>query len=183
MQYYWRIWLWKDGKKSTELTEYMTVPFFYEGCLNQTINTAEVILDCMPIETKKAFPPKTKFRIERYTTADFSDDPKIFDLVVQDDNVEEYVGCPEICCHRIDLISPSVIAQGMHVDNISLTYELQDATLNYKTTKSDNTKLKDKEALGVANGGAGTQATRETESFTWPTILEGGGIGGGTVIV
>ncbi|MBQ8749429.1 MAG: hypothetical protein IJZ29_03065 [Clostridia bacterium] len=178
MQYYWRIWLWKDGKKSTELTEFMTVPFFHEGCLNQTINTAEVILDCMAIETKKAFPPKTKFRIERYTTQDFSDIPKIFDLVVQDDNVEEYVGCPEICCHRIDLISPSVIAQGMHVDNISLTYELQDATLNYKTTRSDNTPV----SVSIVNGGS-EQPIRETEAFTWPVRLEGGGIGGGTVIV
>ena len=178
MQYYWRIWLWENGAKSEELTKYMVVPFFHEGCLNQTINTAEVILDCMPIETKKAFPPKTKFRVERYTTSDFSDSPKIFDLVVQDDNVEEYVGCPEICCHRIDMISPSVAAQGMHVDNISLTYELQDATLNYKTTRSDNTRV----AVSINNGGS-QQPERQTDSFSWPVIMEGGGIGGGTVIV
>lgn len=178
MQYYWRIWLWKNGTKAEELTQYMVVPFFHEGCLNQTINTAEVILDCMPIESKKAFPPKTKFRVERYTTSDFSDSPKIFDLMVQDDNVEEYVGCPEICCHRIDMISPSVAAQGMHVDNISLTYELQDATLNYKTTRSDNTPV----SVSINNGGS-SQAGHSNESFSWPDILEGGGIGGGTVIV
>lgn len=178
MQYYWRIWLWENGAKAEELTQYMVVPFFHEGCLNQTINTAEVILDCMPIESKKAFPPKTKFRVERYTTADFSDSPKIFDLMVQDDNVEEYVGCPEICCHRIDMISPSVAAQGMHVDNISLTYELQDATLNYKTTRSDNTPV----SVSINNGGS-SQAGHSNESFSWPVILEGGGIGGGTVIV
>lgn len=178
MQYYWRIWLWENGAKAEELTQYMVVPFFHEGCLNQTINTAEVILDCMPIESKKAFPPKTKFRVERYTTADFSDSPKIFDLMVQDDNVEEYVGCPEICCHRIDMISPSVAAQGMHVDNISLTYELQDATLNYKTTRSDNTPV----SVSINNGGS-SQAGHSNESFSWPDILEGGGIGGGTVIV
>ena len=169
MKYYWRIWLWKNGGKSTELTQYMVAPFFHEGCLNQTLNTAEVVLDCMPIETKKAFPPKTKFRIERYENSDFSDEPKTFDFAVQDDNVEEYVGCPEICCHRIDLISPSFDAQGMLVDNISLTYELQDATLNYKTTRSDNTPV----AVSVLNGGS-SQPLRETQSFTFPTQLIGG---------
>ena len=35
--------------------------------------------------------------------------------------------------HRISLIEASAIAQGMHVDNIALTYELKDVTLNYKT--------------------------------------------------
>ncbi|MBR2385663.1 hypothetical protein IKA92_00015 [bacterium] len=166
MKYYWRIWLWEGGGKSTEYTKYMLVPFFHEGCLNQTINTAEVILDCMPIETKKAFPPKTKFRIERYETPDFSDEPKTFDLEVQDDNVEEYVGCPEICCHRVDLISPSVDAQGMHVDNIALTYELQDATLNYKTTRSDNTPV----AVTTLNGG-NQQPLRQTDSFSFPVQI------------
>lgn len=181
MEYYWKVWLWKNGAKSTEYTNYMVVPFFYEGCLNQTINTAELVLDCMPIETKKAFPPKTKFRVERYTTKDFSDEPKIFDLVVQDDNVEEYAGCPEICCHRIEMIAPSVVAQGMHVDNIALTYELQDATLNYKTTKSDNTTLEDVGAVNPLNGGH-SQHIRETDSFTHDSVVEGFDGGGNTVI-
>lgn len=179
MKYYWKIWLWKNGAKLTEFTDYMVVPFFHEGCLNQTINTAEVILDCVPIEIKK-FPPKTRFRVERYTTKDFTDEPKIFDLEVQEDNVEEYVGCPEICCHRIEMISPSVDSQGMHVDNIALTYELQDATLNYKTTKSDNTTLGDAGAINPVNGGH-SQPLRVTESFTFPTTLEGG-IGDGSYV-
>lgn len=168
MKYFYKIWLWKNGAKAQEYTDYMIMPFFHEGCLNQTINTGEVILDCMPIETKKAFPPKTKFRVERYKTQDFSDEPKIYDLVVQADNVEEYASCPEICCHRIEMISPSVVAQGMHVDNIALTYELQDATLNYKTTKSSNSKVS-----VSAIGGGHSQALRQTDSFTFPTVMEG----------
>lgn len=178
MKYYWKTWLWKNGAKADDLTEFMIVPFFHEGCLNQTINTAELILDCMPIETKKAFPSKTKIRIERYTTPNFTDIPKTYDFFVQDDNVEEYVGCPDICCHRIELISPSVAAQGMHVDNISLTYELQDATLNYKTTRSDNSKV----SVSVVNGGS-SQAIRQTDSFSWPVIMEGGIGDGGLIMV
>lgn len=180
MQYYWKIWLWKDGKKSTEYTDYLIAPFFHEGCLNQTINTAEVVLDCMSIETKKAFPPKTKFRVERYTTKDCSDEPKIFDLMVQEDNVEEYVSCPEICCHRIEMISPSVVAQGMHVDNIALTYELQDATLNYKTTKSDNNTIQDVGGLNPINGGH-PQPLRQSDALTATTVIEGGSGGTGVI--
>lgn len=176
MQYYWKIWLWENGAKSTEYTNYLVAPFFHEECLNQTLNTAEAVLDSMSIATKKAFPPKTKFRVERYLRADYSDEPKIFDYVVQDDNVEEYVGCPEICCHRIELISPSVVAQGMHVDNISLTYELQDITLNYKTTRSDNTPV----AVSNVSGGYPTPI-RQTDSFTFPIIFIDGGGGGGVI--
>ena len=180
MQYYWKIWLWKDGKKSTEYTDYLIAPFFHEGCLNQTINTAEVVLDCMSIETKKAFPPKTKFRVERYTTKDCSDEPKIFDLMVQEDNVEEYVSCPEICCHRIEMISPSVVAQGMHVDNIALTYELQDATLNYKTPKSDNNTIQDVGGLNPINGGH-SQPLRQSDALTATPVIEGGSGGTGVI--
>ncbi len=176
MKYYYKVWKWENGAKSTEYTRHIIAPFFHEECLNQTLSTAEIVLDCMPIATKKAFPPKTKFRVERYLKADFSDEPKIFDYVVQNDNVEEYVGCPDICCHRIELISPSVTAQGMHVDNISLTYELQDATLNYKTTLSDESLV----ATSVLSNGYAT-AIRQTDSFSDIDITIGGGGGTGVV--
>ena len=91
----------------------------------------------MPIATRNAFPPKTKFRLERYTKEDYTDTPRKWDLVVEHDDVEEYEGCPDICTHRVNLIEASVIAQGMHVDNIALTYELQDVDLNYRTTLPD----------------------------------------------
>lgn len=134
--YNFKIWLWKNGHKHKEYTKYMVEPFFYEDRLDETLDTAEVILDSMPISEKTAFPPKTKFRIEMYSDGDENPIEK-YDMVVEHDDVEEYVNAPDICCHRIHLIEPSVIAQGMHVDNIALTYELQDVTLNYRTTKSD----------------------------------------------
>lgn len=162
MRYYWKVWLLENGSKSIEYTDYMVAPFFYEGCLNKTINTGELILDTMPISTKKAFPPKTRFLIERYVNKNFSDEPKVFDVIVDTDRVEEYVNCPEICCHRIDLISPSALAQSMHVDNISLTYELQDATLNYKTTVNDSSNV----SVSVVDGGY-SQNLRQTDAFNW----------------
>lgn len=136
MKYYWKAWRWENGEKSTELTKYLTVPIFIEPHLDETLGTGEIILDAVPTSNRLAFPPKSKIRIERYLTPDFTDTPLTFDFIVDSDQVEEYAGCPELCCHRIELIEPSAVAQGMHVDNISLTRELNDVDLNYKTTIS-----------------------------------------------
>lgn len=140
MKYFWKVWLWENGKKSTELTDFLTVPIYYEPHLDETLGTGEIILDTVPNSIER-FEAKTKLRLERYLTKDFSDDPKTFDFLVDSDQVEEYVGCPEFCCHRIQLIEPSVVAQGMHPDNISLTRELNDNDLNYKTTISSTDKV------------------------------------------
>lgn len=137
MIYYWRIFLWENGHKSTEYTNHVVAPIFLEDKLDETLDSGEVVLKAMPIATRNAFPPKTKFRLERYTKEDYTDTPRKWDLVVEHDDVEEYEGCPDICTHRVNLIEASVIAQGMHVDNIALTYELQDVDLNYRTTKED----------------------------------------------
>lgn len=141
MKYYWKIFKWEDGKKVDDLSKFLTLPIFLEPKIDGTLKTGEVILDEMPISTKKAFNPKTKIRIEKYMTNDFSDRPKVYDYVVDSDQVEEYVGCPNICCHRINLIDPSVITQNMLVDNIALTYEMQDVSLKYKTMKTRNDKV------------------------------------------
>ena len=135
--YYWRVFLWGNGHKSTEYTEYVVAPIFIEDKLDETLDSGELILKSMPIESRNAFPPKTKVRIERYTRADYTDEPRRWDMLVEHDDVEEYVGAPEICTHRINLIEVSAVAQGMHVDNIALTYELQDVDLNYRTTKEN----------------------------------------------
>lgn len=56
-------------------------------------------------------------------------------------------------CHRIHLIEPSVVCQGMHVDNIALTYELNDINLNYKTIREDNELIGTEYSI-KNNGGA-----------------------------
>ncbi len=140
--YTWKIFLWANGRKSTEYTSYLTAPVFIEDRLDETLDTGEIVLKSMPIDTKAAFSPKTKFRLERYA-ANCPNAPKTWDLVVDHDDVEEYEGCPDICTHRIFLIEASVVAQGMHVDNISLTYELKDVTLNYTTVQGITDTIKD----------------------------------------
>lgn len=151
--YHWRVFLWESGRKSTEYTQYVTAPIFLEDRLDETLDTGEIILKAMPIATRAPFPPKTKFRLERYLTENYIDTPKTWDMVVDHDDVEEYEGCAEICTHRIFLTEASVIAQGMHVDNIALTYELQDVTLNYKTVVGKSDTLVDKGAITIQNNG------------------------------
>lgn len=150
MKYYYKLFLWENGQKSTDLSNYLIAPIFFEDKLNEELDTGEIILDDMPVETKYAFPPKTKFRLERHLTDEQTDTSKIWDMIVEHDDVEEYVGVEGKCCHRISLIEVSAIMQGMHVDNIALTYELQDVSLNYKTYTQDTTRLND--LVSVING-------------------------------
>lgn len=160
MKYYWKAFLWEDGGKSTDLSEHLLVPVYHADRLNEVLDIGQIVLDDMPISTKKAFPPKTRIRIERYTTESCEDEPKKLDLLVEHDDVDEYVGNPDICCHRIYLQECSVITQGMHTDNFSLTYELQDVDLNYKTIRDDLTIVGDNCQSVI---GGYTQALRQTD--------------------
>jgi len=169
--YHWRVFLWVNGKKSTEYTDYCLAPIYFEDRLDETLDTGEIILEGMPIETKKAFPPKTKFRLERFNNEDYSGTPKTYDAIVEHDDVEELVGVEDICTHRIHLIEVSAVAQGMHVDNIALTYELQDVSLNYKTTQTSEDKaISDVSSTQPSDG----TAIRRTDSFSYPLFGVGG---------
>ena len=41
--YYWRVFLWQSGHKSTEYTAYLTAPIFIEDRLDETLDTGEKI--------------------------------------------------------------------------------------------------------------------------------------------
>lgn len=148
MKYYWSFFLWENGAKSEEYTDKLVAPIFYEEKLNEELDTAEVVLDKMDIATRSKFPPKTKFRLELRIDKDSETPYKKWDFIVDHDDVEQYTGEQNLCCHRLFLIEPSAIAQGMHVDNIALTYELQDVTLNYKTIRNPDDIIKIKSVPG-----------------------------------
>jgi hypothetical protein len=142
MKFIWKAFLWVNGQKGEDLTQYLAVPIFIEERLNDQLDTGQITLENHP--QQEAFQPKTKIRIERWTGGDVFDEDgnlmevtqpqRTFDMIVEKDEVESYVG-RDVSTHRIHLIEPSAIAQGMHIDNIALTHELQDVTLNYKTYK------------------------------------------------
>lgn len=181
MKYTYKIFLYKNRQKSTDFSKHLAIPIFLEDRLNEELDTGEIILDNMPISTKFDFPPKTKIRIERYVEYNLQ---KKWDMIVEHDDVEEYVGVPNLCCHRIHLIEPSAITQGMHIDNISLTYELQDVTLNYKTYNEDESILND--LVGVYPGGStlpNKQPKNPNEKLDYFTNIGGGQVSGGAIIV
>ena len=137
MQYMWKLSKWESGTNRTELTNYLAVPIFLELRCNGELSTGEVILETPTSEYPAAFPPKTKMTIERYIDGSLD---AYFDYLVDHDDVEDYAGCPELCCHRVYLIAPEAFSQGLHCDNFSLTYELNDVTLKYKTVVPSDTK-------------------------------------------
>ncbi|MCL2556593.1 MAG: hypothetical protein FWE03_06240 [Firmicutes bacterium] len=143
MRYEYKFYLWENGAKSTDYSSHIAQPLFTEDRLDETLNSGQVVLESMPLESKKPFPPKTKFRLEQLDGLAIDEDGneisedrrilKAWDFVVEHDDVEEEE-CR--CVHRVHLIEPSAVAQGMHCDNFALTYELQDVTMNYRTTQS-----------------------------------------------
>ena len=42
--YYWRVFLWENGHKSTEYTDYAVAPIFLEDKLDETLDSGEIIL-------------------------------------------------------------------------------------------------------------------------------------------
>ena len=63
------------------------------------------------------------------------------------------------------------MAQGMHVDNFALTYELQDVDMNYKTTTSSS----DIAPVNVSSPQGYHTAVRQSDEFTYPLVPGGGG--------
>jgi len=146
MKYYYKIHQWENGAKGKEWTQYCLAPIFIEDKLDETLDTALFTLDAVPIAYKEPFAPKTKWVIERYLTDPDGAEPaptpqKYWHFVTDHDDVETHIGCPTICTHRVHLIECSVVCQGMLVDNIALTYELQDVTLNYRTVTENTDKI------------------------------------------
>lgn len=158
MKYDWKVFIWEDGRKGAEYTQHLLAPVYLEDRLDETLDSGEIVLEHM--EQAEPFAPKTKFRIER--SQEGSSAQRTWDMVVDHDDVEHYAGLPGKYCHRVYLIEPSVIAQGMHVDNIALTYELQDVDLNYKTTKEDNTILGIDGVKALQGGGDYKEVACET---------------------
>lgn len=138
--YYYKVWLWENGQRTTDLSEFVQFPIFAEDKLDETLNAGKIELKKVPttsgILRNKPLAPKTKIVLDRHSSPTFDDTPISYEFVVDHDDVEIYPTLGGICTHRLHLIEPSAVAQGMHCDNFALTYELQDVTMNYRTTQS-----------------------------------------------
>jgi hypothetical protein len=169
MKYFWKVYKGVPNFDDdvVDFTDKVIIPIFLEPTLDETLEAGQVTLDTLDIA--KPFAPKTKFRIERYSTKDYSDNPKAYDLIVASDQVEKYPTTPAKYCHRVHLISPAAALQGVHIDNISLTYETRDQTLNYKTLLSPDAAIdiisQGQNAISNSRRPSGGSIEQQTNSF------------------
>lgn len=135
-----KIFVYENGAKNIdkEYTDYLIAPLPFGERLDETLDKMCLTLDSMPIESRHAFPPSTKLVAERWLNTTTQIEEDTFYMVVEHDDVQEYIGDTEICTHKIYFNEASAIAQGFIFDDISLTYELNDVTLDYKVSYSDN---------------------------------------------
>jgi|GEM_PF-1431380 len=159
MKYTYKLYLWQNGKKGEDLTKFLTFPIFPDENLDESLNSGLVALE-MPT-TYKRLHPKTKLKLERYLAYEGVENlNKTWDYIVDHDDVEAHIGLNHNT-RRIHLIEPSAVAQGMHCDNIALTYRLQDVDMNYRTIVSDGTTVG---ALGKVDTPSGYNvAVRQTD--------------------
>lgn len=131
----------ENGYKGEDFSKYAVLGYSSIDNLEDTLDTFSISLVGLPF--RKEFAPKTKFIIELY---DETIDPDTgeksltlwnepFHLVVDSDVVEQpIISDDTYFTHNLSLIEPSVDTQSRLVDNISVTYKLQDVTLEEQPT-------------------------------------------------
>lgn len=125
-----------DGNKTDsyyDFSEYAQIGLGQTLNLDDTIDTMNIVLMGLPF--RKSFEPTSLFRIT--ISQPFIDDDnneskfeKVYDYALQQDDVEQ----PDMSdnhyfTHNLTLCNPAIIAQQRTVDNISVTYKLQDVYL------------------------------------------------------
>lgn len=137
-----------DGYRGEDLTKYVLQGAHNHEDITQELDYSEVTLFDYP--SKIAFTPESKFiidicygsykksvippSIEPQIVEDFSI-LKTLHRIVKEDAVQLPVLSDQtLYTHNITFIEPSAIAQKRIVDNIAVTYKLQDVSLDTKTT-------------------------------------------------
>lgn len=138
-----------NGYKGQDFSKYAKLAYSSVDNLEDTLDTFSISLAGLPF--RKEFAPKTKFIIELY---DEITDPETglktltlwnepFHLMVESDAVEQPIISDDTYFdHNLSLIEASVDTQTRLVDNISVTYKLQDVTLEEQPTYDVGLKAK-----------------------------------------
>ena len=130
-----------NGYKGEDFSKYAKLAYSSVDNLEDTLDTFSISLAGLPF--RKEFAPKTKFIIELYdettdpitgeTTLTLWNEP--FHLEVESDAVEQPIISDDTYFnHNLSLIEASVDTQTRLVDNIAVTYKLQDVTLEEQPT-------------------------------------------------
>ena len=129
-----------DGYRGTDLSAYILSGAQNTENLTEELDVSEITLS--GYGERAEFASETKFIVDVYENGE---KVATYHRVVQEDVVEQPIlSDDEYFTHSITLTEPSAIAQKRIVDNISVTYKLQDVNLETKT--SFDTALESKTA-------------------------------------
>lgn len=116
-----------------DFSKYAQIGFGQTLPLDDTLDTMSIQLVGLPF--RQEFAPTSMFRVT--ISQEFYDEEteesgsfnKVYDYCLQDDDVEQPNMAEELYTHNLVLINPAIIAQRRSIDNISVTYKLQDVEL------------------------------------------------------
>lgn len=126
-----------NGYKGEDFSSYVLQGFQNQDNLEDTLDTMEITLVGLPF--REEFSPKTKFIVGLYDektdengniTLSLWNDKELHFMVDTDTVEQPIISDNNYFNHHLSLIEPSVDMQNRLVDNIAVTYKLQDVTLN-----------------------------------------------------
>ena len=138
-----------DGNKQEQFydfSQYVQMGVGQSLNLDDTLKTMNITLEGLPF--KKEFEPTSMFRV-RLTQFNYEDNEeieKVYDYALQQDDVEQPNLAEDYYTHSLSLIDVGVIAQNRPVDNMAVTYKLQNVVI---TTQSID--LTEKVTLNINN--------------------------------
>ena len=123
-----------DGNKADsfyDFSDYVQIGFGQVLNLDDTVDTMELQLVGLPF--RQEFEPTSMFRVTIYQPfedeGETSQFEKVYDYALQQDDVEQPNMAEELYTHNLTLANGAIIAQQKTVDNIAVTYKLQDVAL------------------------------------------------------
>lgn len=130
-----------------DFTKYVQMGVGQSLNLDDTLKTMNITLEGLPFKQK--FEPTSMFRV-RITQYNVNDDDETteleYDYALQEDYVEQPNLADDYYTHNLSLIDVGVVAQTRPVDNMSVTYKLQNVLM---TTQSVD--LDEKVVLNINN--------------------------------
>lgn len=150
----------ENGYRGTDFSSHILIGDIATDNLTEVMGTVELTLAGLPFS--KEFEPKTKFIYEKWDGEPYAESSysMTWHIIVQEDLVSKPVlSDNEYYDHHITFIEASAVAQGRLVDNISVTYKLQDVTLQGDVVIDENEKAKTS-FVGVVGRTGTADATR-----------------------
>ena len=161
----------KSDYRGEEYSKYLLIGDSDTDNLDDTLDTYEITL--AGLNFREEFAPSTKFIIEKYQdTVSIENLIKTYNFIVKDDSVSQPIISDDTYFdHHLTLIEAGAEAQNRLVDNIAVTYKLQDVSLDLVPTFDTNNKINP--AVTNAYVPASTENYGQNTGFAWRQYLLG----------